>query len=121
MIEGALSSRVVERDNLESKGTGGNNGSSGHTPLDHVLGDGSVGRVEVGFGELAIGNSLDGGRDGLSERTDKGSLGRGEGGVVLQHRAGHLAGDLVGRLGLGTAGVALDEIRDQRADWRSKV
>lgn len=81
-----------------------------------MLGNSTRGGCEVRSLELAVCDSVDGGRDGLSERLLQVRLGGGEGGVVLENGAGHLVGDLFGKLALGTTSVAADEVRDQRAD-----
>ncbi len=101
---------------LKSKGTGGNNGSSGNTVLEEVVGDVAASGGKVGLLELAVSDGVDGGRDGRGEFAGKNRLRDGEGRVVLDDGAGHLAGNLIGRLGLGATSVTADEVRDQRAD-----
>ena len=102
---------------LEGEGTGSDDGSSGNTVLEKVLGHGARRGGEVRSLELAVSDSVDGVRDGLSERLGKNGLRDGERRVVVKHRTSHLAGNIVGRLGLRTTSVAANEVRDQRADY----
>lgn len=104
---------------LESKGTGSDDGGGGNTVLEEVLGNVSASGSEVGLLELAVSNGVNGGRDSGSELLFENRLRDGQSRVVLENRAGHLVGDGLDRLALGTTGVAADEVGDQRADCRA--